>query len=236
MAWTGADWVEASSLPLSGGTLTGPLALPSAGLPVGITDFVVSASGAGVGALPTEAYVQIARGAGANVLQAGPGYNGGVAISEGDSYATITAWNGRPDIQLLCHHTALGSLSIASDGTIQASAGGADTIVFHSDGTLHPANADVQTLGTASVPWQVVYSRDGLVTVSDISRKADVDDCPLRLDFLRNLRPVRYRWADDKPDIHTGFIAQDVRASLPDGFSWSGWQAEKDKEGDDTDL
>ena len=58
-----------------------------------------------------------------------------------------------------------------------------------------------------------VYSHDGSVHTSEASEKTDVIDTPLGVDFIKELRPVQYRWIDGTRS-HQGFIAQDVETIL----------------------
>ncbi len=63
-----------------------------------------------------------------------------------------------------------------------------------------------------------VYTHDGGVETSDASKKTDVVDATLGLDFVKGLRPVSYKWieAQGRAGVrtHQGFIAQEVEALL----------------------
>ena len=87
-----------------------------------------------------------------------------------------------------------------------------------SDGYFFPYTDNVFRFGDASHRWNHVvaydvYSHDGSVHTSEASEKTDVIDTPLGVDFIKELRPVQYRWIDGTRS-HQGFIAQDVETVL----------------------
>jgi hypothetical protein len=89
---------------------------------------------------------------------------------------------------------------------------------FTADGYLKPYTDNVFRFGDASHRWNHVvaydvYSHDGSVHTSEASEKTDVIDTPLGVDFIKELRPVQYRWIDGTRS-HQGFIAQDVETVL----------------------
>jgi hypothetical protein len=74
-------------------------------------------------------------------------------------------------------------------------------------------NADATyDLGTASLQWDNIYSANA-VTVSDERKKQDIQDLDMGMDFIRQLRPVSFKWKDgfskDK-NVKLGFIAQEI--------------------------
>ena len=82
--------------------------------------------------------------------------------------------------------------------------------------------------------------------VSDERRKTDIEDSPLGLAFINELRPVTFRWKDredwpeewpqsqfeaeiDTDTVMTGFLAQDVKAAIDitaPGERFAGWSQE----------
>lgn len=100
------------------------------------------------------------------------------------------------------------------------------------------------SLGLSSLRWSVVYAASGSINTSDIRDKTDVADLDYGLDFVNNLRPVKYRYADRDAEIegvrtHMGFIAQEVRSVLGDDASsrglWTSSEFEKTEFIDDDD-
>ena len=63
-----------------------------------------------------------------------------------------------------------------------------------------------------------VISRE-VTQTSDRTRKKEIVDSPLGLDFVRSLRPVEYKWADATlgDTVHYGFIAQEVKETALSG-------------------
>jgi hypothetical protein len=89
---------------------------------------------------------------------------------------------------------------------------------FNADGYFKPYTNNVFRCGVAGMVWNEVhttdvYTHDGGVHTSDVLEKTDVIDTPLGVDFIKELRPVQYRWIDGTRS-HQGFIAQDVETVL----------------------
>lgn len=75
------------------------------------------------------------------------------------------------------------------------------------------------TLGTSWKPWTSLYSeniyRINEYSLSDRTRKTNIQNTDLGLNFINKLQPVSYTWVDSKDDIkHYGLIAQDVAEVL----------------------
>ena len=75
------------------------------------------------------------------------------------------------------------------------------------------------TLGTSWKPWTSLYSeniyRINEYSLSDRTRKTNIQNTDLGLNFINKLQPVSYTWLDSKDDIkHYGLIAQDVAEVL----------------------
>lgn len=79
--------------------------------------------------------------------------------------------------------------------------------------SFRPGTDNAFTSGTSGQRWSVVYAATGTINTSDERQKTDIVDEPLRLDFVRALRPVQYRWKDGSRPHH-GLIAQDVKAAI----------------------
>ncbi|WP_337869856.1 tail fiber domain-containing protein [Meiothermus sp.] len=59
-------------------------------------------------------------------------------------------------------------------------------------------------LGDSGLRWHSVWAANGTIQTSDARLKTDVEESPLGLEFLRRLRPVRYRWIEGGKEIaHT---------------------------------
>ncbi len=63
-------------------------------------------------------------------------------------------------------------------------------------GVFRPVTDNNQSLGTASQRWSVVYAATGTINTSDERGKRDVRPCDLGLDFVRDLKPIRYRFKE----------------------------------------
>ena len=75
----------------------------------------------------------------------------------------------------------------------------------------------LRVMGSAEVQGDL--SADYVTQTSDRTRKKEIVDSPLGLDFIRSLRPVEYKWADAAlgEAAHYGFIAQEVKETALSG-------------------
>jgi hypothetical protein len=124
-----------------------------------------------------------------------------------------------------------------------------------------PSADDSFSLGYTTARWQIVRSAGGVSTTSDRRIKTNIETSDLGLDFIKLLKPVKYKFisggkvpangvgpiiVDDKvvdteyidiPGVrdHYGFIAQDVKEAIDiSGVNdFAGWQLE-DKDDPDS--
>jgi len=84
-------------------------------------------------------------------------------------------------------------------------------------------NRSVFTLGTELRPWAALYTVNGVIQVSDREAKRFIQDSPLGIGFIMNLRPVAFAWksTSTKNDMQYGFIGQEVQTALR-GHSFAG--------------
>lgn len=91
-------------------------------------------------------------------------------------------------------------------------------------------------LGSGSLRFSTLYASTGTINTSDENLKDNITECPLGLDFIKQLQPKKYKWKnrtyeekylDEKTNeektrtiekvhtrYHLGLIAQDVKATL----------------------
>lgn len=80
-----------------------------------------------------------------------------------------------------------------------------------------PVSDNTTNIGTGSRRFDNIYATNGTIQTSDARMKQDVQDIPLGLDFINNLRPVSYKYKDKENDLtRFGFIAQEVKEALPE--------------------
>lgn len=109
-----------------------------------------------------------------------------------------------------------------------------DRLVIDADGNLKPTSDNSYTLGASGARWQAVYAATGTIQTSDERTKTNIDDCDLGLEFIENLRPVKYNYiignnkVEKNPDdpenpiitpvpgsrVHYGLLAQEVKQTL----------------------
>jgi len=96
---------------------------------------------------------------------------------------------------------------------IRTAASSATGIRLESNGDVTPGGDNVADCGSATRRWDDIYATNATIQTSDEREKSDVVDCDLGWNFIRALRPVRYRWSDgERP--HYGFLAQQVQAVM----------------------
>ena len=112
---------------------------------------------------------------------------------------------------------------------------------------VEPATDNVGYIGEGSYRWQAVYAVNGTIQTSDGREKNTIADSNLGLSFVQSLRPVSYKWnvgenvvtydeegkevVTPRPGVrtHYGFIAQDVKAAIPEGVDFGGFVQEPDE-------
>lgn len=110
-------------------------------------------------------------------------------------------------------------------------------------GGFVPVTDNSQSLGSSSERWTAVYAVNGTIQTSDLREKTDVATSSLGTDFIKQLRPVSYKFKvgenvvtkdeDGETDIvtprpgertHWGFIAQEVKEVVDAaGIDFGGW-------------
>lgn len=87
----------------------------------------------------------------------------------------------------------------------------------------HPLQDNQYTLGYAAARWAEVFAANGTINTSDRSQKTDIVDSDLGLDFLKALRPVKFKWikTEGRSGVrtHYGLIGQEVETVLGDAAS-----------------
>ncbi len=81
---------------------------------------------------------------------------------------------------------------------------------------LVPYSSGGADIGSPFLLFQAIYAIDGTIQTSDASLKSDISPLTDGLAFIRQLKPVSWRWSDPSKDqrVHLGFLAQDVRKAL----------------------
>jgi len=99
-------------------------------------------------------------------------------------------------------------------------------------------------IGDSQHRWQAIYATNGTIQTSDIREKTEIKPTELGLDFINDLNPVSYKWAEgERLDAskdernHQGLIAQEVAETLEkhgvDKNKFGGLDIQKTDEYDD---
>lgn len=92
-----------------------------------------------------------------------------------------------------------GNIALEASGGQQVLVAGSEVQVAV---PVRPRLDGATDLGSASLRWNDVYATNATIQTSDARIKTAVEPCPLGLDFILALRPVRYRFADvDEPAV-----------------------------------
>lgn len=171
---------------------------------------------------------RVARVGVSNTFSSVQNFTNGVSVQDGGANRVILLYGASGGyIQLLDNAGAIQAQirGYATTGIqMELSAGG-----ITANGVIRPSVDDTNDLGTASQRWDDVYATNATIQTSDASLKTDIVDTDLGWDFVRALRPVRYRWAEQSimdPETgeetikaagtrpHYGLIAQEVKAVM----------------------
>ena len=104
----------------------------------------------------------------------------------------------------------------ASGLILQGSTGGSNSWVIVDNNThFLPYNDDVMDLGQSGNRWDDIWATNSTINTSDKFQKKEIQDTDLGLDFIKKLKPSKYkRLTGTRP--HYGLIAQDVKIAMGD--------------------
>ncbi len=90
---------------------------------------------------------------------------------------------------------------------------GVNTFISGTSASAAPGVDNTYSCGSSTLRWTAVWAVDGSINTSDPSVKDDLTDSDLGLEFVRRLRPVRWRWVDGvRP--HYGLDAVQVKETI----------------------
>ena len=90
-------------------------------------------------------------------------------------------------------------------------------------GNLRPNGSvdNLTDLGGGTRRWREIFAGNATINTSDERHKTEIFDSDLGLEFINNLRPVKYKWINGTRD-HYGLIAQEVNTTL-NGKDFAGY-------------
>ena len=109
----------------------------------------------------------------------------------------------------------------------KAEAGGsAERLRINSAGHGSAGSDNTYTWGTSGLRWSDIYAASGSVNTSDERLKTDIVDSPLGLDFINDLRAIRYRVIERRGPIKdkNGDIVQAAAAGVRPHYGLSAQQ------------
>jgi len=84
-----------------------------------------------------------------------------------------------------------------------------------------PQSDNVGYVGQSDFRWQAIYAVSGSIQTSDEREKTEIKETTLGLDFIKDLKPVSYKWIDGEQQNkgkdereHQGLIAQQVAETV----------------------
>ena len=174
------------------------------------------------------------------------GYGAGGRITTGSKNTIIGGYNGNQgglDISTASNYIVLSD----GDGNPRVYVNDSGQLLKSGDSTssrILPATDNVGYVGSSGNRWQAIYAVNGTIQTSDGRQKNTIQDSNLGLAFVNSLRPVSYKWNvgenvvtyndDGEPVVtprsgvrtHYGFIAQEVKAVIPDDVDFGGFVEE----------
>ena len=139
--------------------------------------------------------------------------------------------NGNIDGSVQYFHESFGTVALrrslvfktAGDNTRMV-IDGSGLLLMHgtSDSArIIPATDNVGYIGESTHRWQAIYAVNGSIQTSDEREKTEVKKTTLGLDFIKDLKPVSYKWIDGEQQNkgkdereHQGLIAQQVAETV----------------------
>ena len=97
---------------------------------------------------------------------------------------------------------------VKTNGNVGIGTTGPDTLLViggtSGTGRITPATDNVGYIGESSHRWQAIYAVNGSIQTSDERQKTEITDTSLGLDFIKQLRPVSYKWKVGGYDVGDG--------------------------------
>ena len=94
-----------------------------------------------------------------------------------------------------------------------------DKLMTYKD--FKPSTDDARHIGASGERFDNIYATNGTIQTSDRNEKNTIVDSDLGLSFVKNLKPVSYKF-NGKTRTHYGLISQDVETTL-DGKDFAGF-------------
>jgi hypothetical protein len=139
------------------------------------------------------------------------GYGAGQTITTGGNYNTMLGYFAGSSVTTGDNNTVLGAATGAGLTT-----GNNNTVLGSGASTAAAGTNNSVTLGNTSI----TVIRGAVTTItstSDARDKTDVIDLPIGLEFINDLRPVKFTWQQREPNpvkdgtSEAGFLAQEVQ-------------------------
>jgi hypothetical protein len=77
-------------------------------------------------------------------------------------------------------------------------------------GDTYPNVNNSLYLGTTALRWAGIWVNGGLITTSDEREKTDIKESELGLSFIKNLKPVSYKWKEGKNETYKEEIEEEI--------------------------
>ena len=144
-----------------------------------------------------------------DTFNVGVGYQSGRAMTTG-YFNTVLGGEAGKSITTAVNNTCVGTS--AGNGSITVYSN--NTCLGYNAQTATNAGNSV-TLGDSNIS-SLRCNTTSISSLSDVRDKTEIVNIPVGLDFVNNLRPVKFKWQRRKPDendgkIRAGFIAQELQ-------------------------
>ena len=156
-----------------------------------------------------------------------------------------TPFNNNTTLSIDGNSTTLNYMTSSYSGSTRGTTTGIGSIEYITDGEACIATSDNfvpmysgLNLGSATSRWNTLYSVN-VVNVSDATLKKDINPLSYGLKDLMKLKPVSYKWKDNKigntsipedlQETKLGFLAQDLLKVIPEVVKTHDWKITDEK-------
>ena len=140
----------------------------------------------------------------------------GIGVNRKTSYGTLVQFTKDQAGVGEIYTRTTGALAIGA-GDVALECNDSNDAVLPSTTTTENTRDNAISLGIASVRFDDAYITNGVTTGSDRNEKKNIEDSDLGLGFVNRLRPVSYKWIENKSDrTHYGLISQEVESLISD--------------------
>lgn len=150
--------------------------------------------------------------------------SGGVIQTGTSAYAAVFGNQGNYPTQFTTNGTVRATITSSGNLLVGGTADRGGKICVggtSSTARILPQTDNVGYIGQSDFRWQAIYAINGTIQTSDEREKTAIKPTTLGLEFIKDLRPISYKWIDGEQQNkgkdereHQGLIAQQVAETV----------------------